>query len=176
MKKQLTSTFLLALTFDVSAVEFEQYNFNEYSQSVTECDHLAAHERDPGSIAPGVSRQDMDKPAAIKACLEAVQQDPENPRLNYQLARAFGYSGRGAEAMPYRLKAVNADYPQSLFVIGYLHFIGQIPEPDRCKTQQLWLRAATLQRLAALVALPRHQMRGDFSQCETKFSDTQLRV
>ena len=79
------------------------------------------------------------------------------PRLNYQLGRAYGYSGRGEEAMPYRLKALEADYPQSLFVIGYLYSIGRTIEPDICKTYELWQRAARYRRLAALVALPATQ-------------------
>jgi tetratricopeptide (TPR) repeat protein len=53
----------------------------------------------------------MDKPAAIAACQRAVAADPNNPRLNYLLGRAYGYSDRGEEAMPYRLKALEADYP-----------------------------------------------------------------
>ena len=63
---------------------------------------------------------------------EAVAADPENPRLNYQLGRAYGYSGMGEEAMPYRLKALEKDYPQSLFVIGYLYLLGRTIEQDTC--------------------------------------------
>ena len=149
----------------VFAVEFEDYDFSRFSQEITECDRLASHGRDPGHVAPAVSSSGMDKPAAIAACQQAVAADPDNPRLNYQLGRAYGYSGRGEEAMPYRLKALEADYPQSLFVVGYLYSIGRTIEPDICKTYELWQRAARYRRLAALVALPRHSLRGDFEGC-----------
>lgn len=149
----------------VFAAEFEDYDFSRFSQEITECDHLASHGRDPGYVAPALSSSAMDKPAAIAACHQAVAAYSDNPRFNYQLARAYGYSGRGEEAIPYRLKALEAGYPQSLFVIGYLYPIGRTIEPDICKTYELWQRAARYRRLAALVALSRHSLRGDFEAC-----------
>ena len=99
----------------------------------------------------------MDFEKAQAACEEAVRNDPDNPRLNYQLGRVYGYSGQWPKAMPYRLKAVEAEYPQSLFVIGYLYFSGEtIDEKAPCKTVGMWRCAAELGRMAAQVALPRH--------------------
>ena len=66
----------------------------------------------------------MDFDRAIEACEAAVALDPENPRLRYQLARAYGYSGQGEKAYPHRAAAIAWDYPQSLFVNGYLHLLG----------------------------------------------------
>ena len=167
MSRIMTGLFLaLTCGLGMSAqaeVKFIDYDYTRFSQDVTECDRLASHGRDPGHVAPAVSSSGMDKPAAIAACQRAVAADPDNPRLNYQLGRAYGYSGRGEEAMPYRLKALEADYPQSLFVIGYLYSIGRTIEPDICKTYELWQRAARYRRLAALVALPRHSLRADHS-------------
>ncbi len=157
-------------------VQFLDYDYARFNQDVTRCDELASHVRDPGHIAPGVSSSGMDKDAAIAACREAVAADPDNPRLNYQLGRAYGYSGRGEDAMPYRLKALAADYPQSLFVIGYLYFLGQTIEQDHCKTVELWQRAARYQRLAALISLPRQYIRGDFEACEVNISAAELRA
>jgi len=170
------STFMAAFALPASAVEFEDYDFSRWSQEVTECDRLAAHGRDPGHVGPPVTSGTMDKDAAIHACHEAVEADPDNPRLNYQLGRAYGYSGRGEEAMPYRLKALDADYPQSTFVIGYIHFIGSTIEQDTCKTLDLWQRSARYRRLAALVSLPRHYLRGDFDQCDVDIPAEDLRA
>ena len=152
----------------VSALEFTDYEYSRWSQEVTECDRLASHGLDPGHVAPAVTRDGMDKEAAIAACEKAVRADPDNPRLNYQLGRAYGYSGRGEEAMPYRIKALEQEYPQSLFVIGYLHLIGVTIEQNTCRALELWQRGAHYRRLAALVALPRHYMRGDFEACGVK--------
>ena len=169
---------VVTLCWSVSgnAVEFFEYDYGRWSQAVTECDRLAAHDLDPGHVAPGVTRAHMEKPRAIEACHAAVSKDPDNPRLNYQLGRAYGYSGRGEEAMPYRLAAVDADYPQSLFVIGYLHFLGSTIEKDVCRAQELWIRAAQYRRLAALVALPAHRLRGDFDHCGVNVADVDLRA
>ena len=167
---------LLAFAAYSHAVEFEDYDFSQWSQEVTECDRLAAHGRDPGHVGPPVTRASMDKEAAIEACHIAVEKDPDNPRLNYQLGRAYGYSGRGEEAMPYRLKALEADYPQSTFVIGFIYMIGSTIEQDSCKTLDLWQRSAKYRRLAALVSLPRHYMRGDFEKCGVEIPSEDLRA
>ena len=146
-----------------------------WSQQVTECDRLASHRLDPFHVGTPVSRETMDFARAQIACEKAVRSDPENPRLNYQLGRVYGYSGQWKKAMPYRLKAVKAEYPQSLFVIGYLYLTGEtIDEKAPCKTVTMWRRAAELGRLAARVALPRHYMRGDFDSCGVDVSKTEL--
>ena len=168
-------TLLLAFT-PSHAIEFEDYDFSRWSQQVTGCDLLAAHARDPGHVGTPVTSATMDKDAAIAACRVAVRKDPENPRLNYQLGRAYGYSGRGEEAMPYRLKALEADYPQSTFVIGYIYLLGRTIEQDTCKALELWQRSAKYRRLAALISLPRHYMRGDFAECGVEIPPEDLRA
>ena len=146
-----------------------------WSQEVTECDRLASHRLDPFHVASPVSRNTMDFEKAQAACEEAVRNDPENPRLNYQMGRVYGYSGQWEKAMPYRMKAVTAEYPQSLFVIGFLYFTGEtIDEKAPCKTVAMWRRAAELGRLAAQVALPRHYMRGEFDSCGVEISKSEL--
>lgn len=167
---------LVLMACPVQAVEFEDYDFSGWSQEITGCDILAAHGRDPGHVADPVTSATMHKEAAIAACHIAVEADAGNPRLNYQLGRAYGYSGRGDEAMPYRLKALEADYPQSTFVIGYLHLIGQTIEQDTCRALRLWQRSAHYRRLAALIALPRHYLRGDFAECGVTISTADLRA
>ena len=180
MSRIMTGLFLaLTCGLGMSAqaeVKFIDYDYTRFSQDVTECERLASHGRDPGHVAPAISSSGMDKPAPIAACQRAIAADPNNPRLNYQLGRAYGYLGRGEEAMPYRLKALEADYPQSLFVIGYLYSIGRTIEPDICKTYELWQRAARYRRLAALVALPRHSLRGDFDACGPAIPPEDLRA
>ncbi len=171
----LTASLIYLWSSSLAAVEFVDYDFSRWSQEVTECDRLASHGRDPGHVAPPVTRDTMDKPAAIIACEAAVKAEPGNPRLNYQLGRAYGYSGRGEEAMPYRQKALEAAYPQSTFVIGYLHLIGVTIEQDTCRALELWQLSAKYKRLAALVALPRHYMRGDFDSCDADISNADLR-
>ncbi len=146
-----------------------------WSQEITECDIEASHRLDPYHVAPGVLQKNMNFKKAEKACLEALKEDPDNPRLNYQMGRVYGYSGQWEKGMPYRMKAVEAEYPQSLFVIGWLYLTGNtINEKNPCKTFSMWKRSAELGRLAAQIALPRHYLLGDFDQCGGTLTNTQM--
>jgi hypothetical protein len=139
------------------------------AQDVTECDRLAAHPLDPDKVAPGVPEGKVDLAAAIPACQAAVKADPKNPRLNYQLARVLGYAGRGDEAAPYREAAVAGDYPQALFVVGYIHLLGlNKAEKDACKAGELIRRSAIKGRLAGQVGFPHWSLQGRFAGCPVK--------
>ncbi len=144
------------------------YDRGDYSRDITQCDLLAGHPNDPEKVAEGVSQAAMDKPAAIAACHRALESDPENPRLNYQLARAYGYSGQHLEGQPYRDKALNAGYPQSLFVIGYIRISGWDGEPKQpCYGGELVRRSAEAGRFAGLVGFPHYVLTGHFDGCAT---------
>lgn len=146
--------------------EYVEFDPAKYSQEVTDCDRAMGHPEDPHKVVPGKTRSEIDLPEAIELCTAAVEADPENPRLRYQLGRAYGYSGRGEEAMEHRLVAVRAGYPQSLFVIGYLYSIGQTIDQNTCVAAELFRRSAKAGRLAGQVAFPHHVIRGDFDECE----------
>lgn len=152
---------------EVPLEEIAVYSAADYSAAVTECDALAAHPSDPNAVATGVSRAEMDKPAAIEACRKALAEDPENPRLNYQLARAYGYSGMHEEAKPYREAALRAGYPQSLFVMGYILVTGWGEMgKDPCYGGALIRRSAEAGRYAGLVGFPYYAVKGTFADCE----------
>jgi len=157
------------LPFAAAAGDFKPFDPSKYSQEVTECDLLASHPDDPHHVAPGRERKDIDLPAAIVACEAAVKNDPGNPRLNYQLARVYGYSGMGEKSIPYRAAAVDADYPQSLFVVGYLHLLGLNKQPqDTCRAAELIRRSAQQGRLAGQVGFVRWSLNGTFDGCAVK--------
>lgn len=148
--------------------EIKSYEREDYNREITLCDQLAGHPSDPERVTDGVTQEVMDKPRAISACLKAVKKDAENPRLNYQLARAYGYSGRHVESDPYRLKALNAGYPQSLFVLGYIRIEGwDGRESDPCYGGELVRRSAEAGRFAGLVGFPHYVMTRTFENCTT---------
>lgn len=150
----------------VALADIAAYERAAFDRTVTECDRLAGHPSDPERVSDGVTREDMDKPAAIEACLEAISNDPANPRLNYQLARVFGYSGLHEEGDPYRNMALKAGYPQSLFVIGYIrleNWDGRGADP--CYGGELIRRSAVAGRLAGLVGFPHYALSGRFEGC-----------
>jgi hypothetical protein len=143
---------------------------------VTDCDRLAAHPSDPDRVTTGVPERSVDTAAAIPACQAAVAADPANGRLNYQLARALGYAGRGAEAAPYRDAAVKAEHPQALFVVGYIHLLGlNDAAKDACKAGDLIYRSALKGRHAGLVGFPHWALQGAFKDCPVKQDVAEMR-
>lgn len=154
------------ITIFVPLEEIVPYHRDAFSREVTLCDQLAAHPDDPEAVVAGVVREVMDKPAAITACKVSVEQEPDNPRLRYQLARAYGYSGQHALAMPHREAALRAGYPQSLFVMGYIRLTGwDGATPDPCYGGELILRSARVGRLAGLLGFPHYAGLGYFKDC-----------
>ncbi|MEQ8434111.1 MAG: hypothetical protein RIA71_07705 [Oceanicaulis sp.] len=160
----LAALALLQTAVPLEAIE--TYDRAAFDRTVTECDRLIGHPSDPEAVTEGVSRADADLPAAIEACLEAVEADPGNPRLNYQLARAYGYSGLHEEGQPYRDAALAAGYPQSLFVVGYIrleNWDGRGADP--CYGGELIRRSAHAGRFAGLVGFPHYYLMGAFEGC-----------
>lgn len=140
----------------------------KWSRAVTRCDELTAHPSDPDKLTQGVSQAQLlaaGADVAIAACRAAVATDPDNPRLNYQLARTLGYAGRGNEAQNFRDKAVAGDYPQALFVVGFVHLMGQGAPKDVCKAAPLIRRSAIAGRFAGLVGYPHYVLTGAFAGC-----------
>lgn len=143
------------------------YDRAAHDRTVTECDREAAHYDDPEAVTDGVGREGMDLEAAIEACRAAVAADPDNPRLNYQLARAYGYSGLHEAGQPYRDAALAAGYPQSLFVVGYIRLMdwdGRGADP--CYGGELIRLSAQAGRFAGLVGFPHYALTGEFESCE----------
>lgn len=144
------------------------YSRDDWDRTITQCDQLIAHPSDPEAVTDGVAQAEADLPAAIAACHAAVAADPANPRLNYQLARAYGYSGLHAEGQPFRDAALQAGYPQSLFVVGYIrleNWDGRGADP--CYGGELIRRSAHAGRFAGLVGFPHYALMGAFDACET---------
>ncbi len=152
------------------AVDFERiaaFDPSTHSLTVTDCDRLASHPNDPHRVIEGLAGAEMDLAAAMEACHRALESDPDNPRLNYQLARAYGYAGRHAEGDSYRMKALMAGYPQSLFVMGYIMVTGwDGAPPNPCTGGELIRRSAHAGRYAGLVAFPHYYLMGHFDGCD----------
>lgn len=170
MHKIASVTVCLALLGSTAlAAETLKFDTSKYSQKVTGCDLLAAHPDDPNKVAPGLKQSQIDLPAAIGACQAAVARDPANPRLNYQLGRVYGYSGQGEKAGPYRDAALAADYPQALFVYGFLHLSGENKATkDLCLAGELIRRSALYGRIAGQIGFPLWSLKGEFEGCAVK--------
>jgi hypothetical protein len=108
----------------------------------------------------------MDLPAAIAACQRDLQNDHDNPRILYQLARSLSYSGRGEEGLPYIEKSASLHYPQALFVVGYLYLEGLYSAPkDPCRAGVMIRESAQYGRMAGQVGFPAWYLEGRFKGC-----------
>jgi len=151
---------------DIPLNEIETYARDAFNREVTVCDTLAAHPKDPERVTDGVTRDAMDTEAAIAACQAAVEADPDNPRLRYQLGRALDYTGDFVNSSPHRDAALRSGYPQSLFVVGYIRINGwDGSEPDPCYAGELIRRSAVAGRLAGLLGYPHYVSMGEFDAC-----------
>jgi hypothetical protein len=146
------------------------------AHEMTECDRLVSHPLDPERITTGVSSSAVKHPEGIAACLSAVADDPENPRLNYQLARVYYYDDQADKAMPYLEMAAGAGYRQAQFVLGYILSITPTKDAkaNGCRIEDLWLKSARAGRLASMVSYPHHAVRGGFSGCKLRADKAEM--
>jgi hypothetical protein len=137
-----------------------------FAQDITECDRQASHPSDPDKVLPGLHDDEMNFAAAQAACEAAVQKDPNNKRLRYQLGRAYFYDRKFEQGLPHVKWAADQGYQQAQFVYGYIvdnGFGGVAKEP--CKVEDYWVKSARQGRFASRVSYPHHVVRGLFKGC-----------
>lgn len=171
------ATVFLFFATTLWAVEPGSKTFNEalYSQAITGCDRLAAHPEDPFKVVEGLDTAVVDFQAAIAACRIALKQDPDNPRILYQLARSLTYAGEVKEALPLLERSASLHYPQALFVTGYLYLEGFAGAPrDPCRAVELLRRSAEYGRMAAVLGLPAYAREGRFKGCSDEPGEDEI--
>jgi hypothetical protein len=84
----------------------------------TACDRLAGHPFDPRRRGSGQPFAVIDPDSASKACQEAVDAYPEEPRYRFQLARAFERGKQIDKAVALRQAAVTAGYPAAAYALA----------------------------------------------------------
>lgn len=110
---------------------------------VERCDRLAGDPADPQSEVSGVPKQAIDVSAAVKACEAAVAEAPENPRMRYQLARAWlaglrkGKDVPTAELVDQLRTASDQGYTAATARYGSMRMQGIIVEQDIAEATEL---------------------------------------
>jgi TPR repeat protein len=108
----------------------------------TECDTLAAHPNDPQRKAPGLMLDKLNAALAVPACEKAVQQYPNDARLNFQLGRAYHKAGNSALALRHLQKSAEQDYAPSQSDLGSLYVSGAGVGKDDNQAVALFRKAA----------------------------------
>jgi TPR repeat protein len=112
-----------------------------------DCDRAAASDFDKQSPVAGVPFARIDPKVAIPACLEALANDPDSPRLNFELGRAYDADKNFPEALKFFRKSAAANFALAQVNLGSLYFNGQGVDKDYATAAE-WDRLAADQGLA----------------------------
>ena len=114
---------------------------------VSYCDRYAGSEFDSESSVFGLPFERIDPKVAIPACAEALAKNPDSPRLNFQLGRAYSARGEFSKARAFFLKAAQANFALAEVDLGSFYFNG-LGAPRDYEEAVKWDRLAADQGLA----------------------------
>ncbi|MEM9972098.1 MAG: caspase family protein, partial [Pseudomonadota bacterium] len=97
---------------------------------ITACDILATGVGDVLAVVEPVPHDLVNTRAAMRACVEAVRNDPENARLLGHLGRVLGIEERFEEALFYAREAAERGNPTAHMGIATAYRLGKGVEPD----------------------------------------------
>jgi TPR repeat protein len=106
-----------------------------------QCDRYAARKLGVAVTAPGVSFEQLDPKLVIPVCAAAVQRDPKNGQLLYQLGRGYEKAGRFTDAIDRYRQAAAVSYAPAYASIGYMYSVGSGVEKDERRAAE-WFRNA----------------------------------
>jgi TPR repeat protein len=108
---------------------------------VGDCDRLAGSPDDPGRVGLGVRFEEVEGPTAVVACRAAIESDPDQARLHYQLGRAYDVQDQFAEAYKAYAAAAAKGYAPALNALGSLHEHGLGVAKDEARAAALYQQA-----------------------------------
>lgn len=90
------------------------------ANGIRECDRFAGDPHDPKKLSDGLDLTDEDLDLdildhAIDACIAAVENDPNDSRQQFQLARLFWNTGNLEEAKEYMRLSAQNKYPAAIY-------------------------------------------------------------
>jgi TPR repeat protein len=106
-----------------------------------QCDRYATLKLGVSVTAPGVSFEQLDPKMVIPACEAAVERDPTNGRLLYQLGRGYEKAGRFSEALDRYGQAAAVNFTPAYGPIGNMYSAGRGVEKDERRAFE-WFRNA----------------------------------
>ena len=138
---------LMDLAVDPTAAEVP----DGLNSIITACDILATGVGDIRALVEPVPHDLVNTRAALRACVEAVNLEPENARLITLLARVLRLEGRYDEALFYFQKAADLGHPTAFSGLTAIYREGIGVEPD-------YARAFAAARQGALLGSPNMQL------------------
>ena len=133
------------------------------SQSITECDKLAASPDDPDRLADvaSVEFSRIDPDRAIAACSAAASSYPNERRIAFQLGRAFYAAKRYDEARRVLERAAEAGSASAANSLGIIYLNGMgLPKKDEAKAAAYYDFAARAGDVRAMRNLAKMRVLG----------------
>lgn len=132
------------------------------SEAMATCDKLAAP---PVPLSPQAAHPgDVDWPQAITSCNQAAQDNPKEPRYEFELGRAYEQTKGYTDAMKHYQIAADARSGDGLQALGLMYYKGLGIVVDKEKAFVLFYRAAETGSALALEDLGAMFGNGDFVQ------------
>lgn len=110
---------------DIPLVDSNQTVPNGLSTLITQCDILATPEHDPYALVESVPHDLVNTRAALRSCIQALQDDPGNARITGLLARVLILEGRYDEANFYLQLAADRGYSNAYGGLAEAYRIGR---------------------------------------------------
>jgi len=127
---------------------------------VTDCDLYAADPNDPQRVVPGVTNGLVNIRDGLRSCGYALAADPDNPRLQFQLARVLEIAKRYDWAEHFYQLAATQQYSAALVNLGYMARAGIGREVDYKRALDFYMQAAPLGNLRARTNVGTAYIRG----------------
>jgi hypothetical protein len=126
-------------------------------ESIAECDAAGAHPDDPEKPenVQGVSDDYVNAGKALAACGEAIQVEPENTRIKFQLARAYLLYDKPVEGVELMTEAAEEGHGAAIAALGDFALYGVLddePDPEMAKALYEQAAEAGFQPAAKLAA------------------------
>jgi len=123
----------------VLASAFPPYVLAETFQE--QCGVLAGNPIDPKAGGIGVKLEDLDSAQALKVCHQALDQEPDSARLQFQLGRAYFKGEQFDAAQEWILKSASQGYVISQYSMGHFYWTGKGVKKD-VTTGIKWIQKA----------------------------------
>ncbi|MEL6264152.1 MAG: caspase family protein [Pseudomonadota bacterium] len=121
--------------------------------TVTACDQWVSSPLDPRRVSDGVPWGVVNTRDAVRDCSVAVADDPENPRLAFNLGRALDIAERFDTARRFYERAAAEGYGAAHRNLGYMYRSGRGVEPDERRAAMHYFQAVETGLPAARSAL-----------------------
>jgi len=122
---------------------------DQVDMAIKRCDQLAAHPNDKNSNVAGVGWDVLDGKEAVDSCRLAVELNPGNARMHFQLGRAYDKAGNPQALTELKIAAIDMRYPAAFNNLGLLYWDGLYTSKDSSNARDLFEQGMELGNISS---------------------------